>query len=141
MSFSLALSNGDLVQQGDALAIVYGSALLGQNINLWVQERYGIDRFHPGFGSQLQNWIGSTVSASTRVEVISEIERVLLNMQAVQTQALKDQPQKFSLSELLMDIISVTASVSFDTVSSAINVANGQMQSVTTTTSATTMGS
>jgi phage baseplate assembly protein W len=141
MSFSLAVANGDLVLQGDQLAIVSGAPLLKQTMDLWIRERAGIDRFHPTFGSRLQDFIGGVVTPDTRVEIITEIERVLLNIQAVQTQAVKDAPQKFSLSELLMDILSVNAQASYDTVSATISVANGDRAPVTTKTSSTTVGS
>ena len=81
MSYSLAISNGDLVQQGSRLGLVYGVDKLRQDINCWLLERYGGDRFHVNMGSILQEFIGGIISESSRAEVQAEIFRVLQNYQ------------------------------------------------------------
>lgn len=140
MSYSLALSGGDLVAQGSQLAIVSGSDFLKQSMDLWIRERYGIDRFHPTFGSTLENYIGQVVDSDTRVEIIDELTRVLHNYQAVQLQAFKDSPQNFSASELMMSVLAINATVSYDTVSASVTVANGDQAPVSVKTSNSTVG-
>lgn len=140
MSFSLAVVDGDLVQAGDQLAIVSGADKLKQDLRLWVMERAGIDRFHPTFGSSLEDSIGGVIDNNTSQEAVSELMRVLQNYAALQTATLKQKPQTLSLSEMLMNITSVTATVSYDTVTAKIIVANGDQQQVTTTLSTSTMG-
>lgn len=140
MSFSLAVANGDLAPLGGQLQIVYGSTKLKQDMDLWIRERFGIDRFHPTFGSTLENYIGQVVTNDTRVEIIDELTRVMNNYMAVQLQALKENPQIFSLSELMMDIVSITAAVNYDTVTSTVTVVNGDRAPVTTKTSNSTVG-
>lgn len=125
MTFSLALKGGDLVQLGSVLGIVSGSDKLQQDMSLWLTERLGVDRFHPRYGSILPNFIGGVVNLSTQVAVQSEVDRVLGNYQAVQQQAFKANPQLFSYTELLNDLVGVDVGVNYDTVSVAISVTTG----------------
>lgn len=128
MSFSLAIRNGDLVQQGSQLGIVYGTEKLKQDLTLWMAERYGIDRFHPSMGSNFQNYIGGVIGYTTQAMIYSEAERVLDNYQKIQFQGLRQAPQLYSLSELLWSINEINVGVGYDTVSVAIGVSNGLHQ-------------
>lgn len=131
MSFSLAIRNGDLVQQGSSLGIVHGVDKLKQDLTLWVAERHGIDRFHPRMGSKLQDYIGGIINYHTQMMVESEVNRVLDNYQKVTFMGLRETPSRYSMSELLWEILSVDVAITFDTVSVAVNVANGVQQPTT----------
>ena len=48
MSYSLAVRNGDLVKRGSNLDVVWGIDKLKQDLQCWVTERFGGDRFHGG---------------------------------------------------------------------------------------------
>lgn len=125
MTFSLALVNGDLVQQGSTLQIVSGSAKLQQDMSLWLTERLGVDRFHPNYGSVLPNFIGGVIGQGTQAAVQSEVDRVLGNYQAVQMQSFNSSPQLFSFDELLSDITNIAVGVNYDTVSVGVSVVTG----------------
>lgn len=131
MSFSLAIADGDLVQQGSTMKLVFGVNKLNQDIYLHIMERYGVDRFHVNMGSILQEFIGGIVGDSTRSEVQAEVFRVLQNYQALQMRRIKEQPQSMSPSELLVSVDAVTASVSYDTVNVAMKLRNGSGESST----------
>lgn len=131
MSFSLQVANGDLVQDGSGLAIVYGVNKLKQDLTLWMTERYGIDRFHPGMGSYFQNYIGGIISYHTQSMIRNEAERIVDNYTRVQRRGLRQSPSLYSLSELLNSINSINVGISFDTVSVAVSVSNAQQQSTT----------
>ena len=122
MSFSLAVSDGDLVQQGSALGIVYGIDKIKQDLQLWVTEPYGGDRFFPSMGSILQDMIGGVIDRSTLDRVTNEVYRVLDNYQRVQFAALNKNPAKFSTSELLFSIDDVSARLGYDTVTVIVKV-------------------
>lgn len=128
MSFSLRIANGDLVQEGSQLGIVYGTNKLQQDLTLWMTERYGIDRFHPGMGSNFQNYIGGVIGYQTQAMIYAEAERILDNYQKIQFQGLRQAPQLYSLSELLWSINQINVGVGYDTVSVAIGVSNGLRQ-------------
>lgn len=125
MSFSLAIADGDLVQAGSRLDLVFGVDKLNQDIYLWLMERYGGDRFHVTLGSTLQEFIGGVASEDTRAEVQDEVLRVLRNYQAIQRRTLYDNPSVLSTSELLVSIEDIKTSVSYDTVDVALRLRNG----------------
>jgi hypothetical protein len=131
MSFSLQVANGDLVQSGSQMGIVFGIGKLTQDMTLWVAERYGIDRFHPAMGSQLQNYIGGIINFNTQSMVYSEVMRVLDNYQKVQFNAFRQTPTNFSLSELLYTINNINVGITYDTVAVQVSVSNGQQQTTT----------
>ncbi|QZE10477.1 baseplate wedge protein [Mycobacterium phage ScoobyDoobyDoo] len=128
MSFSLALADGDLVQKGNQLDLVFGVDKLNQDIYLWLMERYGGDRFHVNMGSILQDFIGSIVGGSTKAEIESEVLRVLQNYQAVQLRGIKENPQLYSSSEMLVSIDDIQVSINYDTVNVAVKLRNGAGQ-------------
>lgn len=133
MSFSLQIANGDLVQQGSTLSIVSGINKLTQDMTLWLSERYGIDRFHPAYGSNFHNYIGGIISYGTQSMVYNEALRVLDNYQKIQFMAFKANPSLFSLSELLYSINAINVAINFDTVNVSVSVSNGQQQQASIT--------
>ena len=140
MTFSLALDDGDLVQQGGRLALVVGADKLKQDITLWTTERYAIDRFHPAMGSRLQDYIGDVIDYSTHTRIYGEVLRVLNNYQKVQYLGLRQNPQRYSLSELLWSINDVKVAVEFDAARISANVSNGEQLPINATVSAHLQG-
>jgi hypothetical protein len=131
MSYSLAIVDGDLAQRGSRLDAVYGLDKLKQDMYCWLTERYAGDRFHVNMGSILEEFIGGIVSESTRVEVQSEIFRVLQNYQAMQLRRFKENPEKMSASELLVSVDDILAQVNYDTIWVTIKVRNGSNEATT----------
>lgn len=128
MSYSLAIANGDLVQQGSQLGIVFGIDKLKQDVNCWLMERYGGDRFHVNMGSILQDFIGGIVNSATKAEVHAEVFRVLQNYQSLQAKRFKENPEKMSASELLVSVDDIVTAVQYDTVNVAVRLRNGSQQ-------------
>ena len=137
MSYSLAIADGDLARNGSRLGIVYGVDKLKQDINLWLTERYGGDRFHVNTGSILQDFIGGVASPSTRAEIHAEVLRVLQNYQRLQLRRFQEQPQLMSASELLVSIDDLKVLVNYDTVTVTARLRNGSQQATTITVSKT----
>jgi len=135
MSFSLQIANGDLVTSGSQLSIVAGADKLKQDMTMWLAERYGVDRFHPAYGSNLENYIGGVIGYGTQSMVYSEVMRVLTNYQKVQFQSFKQTPSLYSLAELLWSINNVNVGVTYDQVSVSVDVSNGQRQPTNVTVS------
>ena len=80
MSYSFRIADGDLVALGNQLDLVFGVDKLKQDIDLWMRERYGGDRFHVTMGSVLQEFIGDIVSGATRAKIHAEVLRVLAEL-------------------------------------------------------------
>jgi hypothetical protein len=114
MSYSLAISNGDLVRQGSNLAVVWGIDKLKQDLQLWVAERFGGDRFHTNMGSTLQDYIGTVVSRRTKAEIEDEVMRMLDKYQRVQVYGFKREPRHYSLTQLLERVSDINISVTYD---------------------------
>ena len=131
MSYSLAVRDGDLVQTGSQLGLTFGVDKLRQDIQLWLMEQYGGDRFHVNMGSILQDFLGGIANESARVEVQGEVLRILQNYQALQLRKFKNSPQSLSVSELLVSIDDIKTSISYDTVNVTIRLRNGSQQSTT----------
>lgn len=138
MSYSLALENGDLHATGSRLDIVQGTAKLSQDVDLWLREEYGINRFHPQYGSILDNFIGGVVTRNTNTEVQSEVLRVLQNYQNIQLSRFKANPQKFSPDELLNDVSNVNTQIAYDKVVVTVNFTTAAGTAAQTTVTTTT---
>lgn len=137
MSFSLKLTDGDLVALGDQLDLVFGKEKLIQDVDCWLRERYGGDRFHLSMGSILQEFIGGVASGSTQAEVHAEVLRVLQNYQAVQLRILRENPTLLSTSEMLVSIDNIIVQVNYDTVQVACKLRNGSGNTATISVSST----
>lgn len=131
MSYSLAIADGDLASSGSQLGLVFGVDKLKQDVNCWLLERRGGDRFHPKMGSILQDFIGGVVSEATRVEVHAEVLRVLQNYQQLQVRRFKENPERFSGSELLVSVDDIAVAVNYDTVNVTLRLRNGSEQATT----------
>lgn len=116
MSISLKVANGDLSVRAGRIETVVGVEKLKQDLTLWLTERYRDDRFHPGYGSILDNYIGGVITNDTTARVRSEVLRVLANYQQTQIQHFRENPSKFSPGELLQSVDGVNISVSYDKV-------------------------
>lgn len=77
---TFALKRGDLVLSGSQLGMVEGAARTQQQVGLALRESYGVDRFHPGWGSVLPSWIGRVITPDVRQEVQVEVQRVVRNV-------------------------------------------------------------
>jgi hypothetical protein len=138
VSFSLAIVDGDLSQMGSTLQTVFGKQKLIQDLDCWLKERYGGDRFHVNLGSTLQEYIGGIIDLNTQREVESEVLRVLQNYQAVQLRGIKQEPTIYSHSELLVSIEDIQTSVLYDAIYVAIKIRNGANE-ITTVTAVTNL--
>lgn len=133
MSYSLKLVDGDLVQKGSQLEIVSGLDKLLQDLDCWLRERYGGDRFHQRYGSTLQEYIGGVVDDSSRREVQSEVLRVLNNYMKVQYKLLRENPQLLGPSEILVSVDAINTAVYYDSIIVQIKIRNLANQSKTLT--------
>lgn len=131
MSYSLAVADGDLVQNGSQLSVVYGVDKLRQDVNCWMMETLGCDRFHSNYGAALQDYIGGVVSGSTKSQVQAEVLRVLQNYQTLQVRRFKENPEKMSGSELMVSVDDISVKISYDTVYVTIKLRNGTQQYTT----------
>ncbi len=100
MSYSLKIKDGDIVPSNGKLKTIEGLEKLIQDLRLWLLEALGTDRFHPKFGSSLDDEIGTIDPKIASVNVKAEILRVLQNYQVAQSN--KIQKEKWIYQNSIM---------------------------------------
>ena len=126
MSFSLKLLNGDLDLSSNKMGTVQGVAKLTQDLSVWLREEYGIDRFHPDYGSALDTYIGEPLDEVLEHDIQVEILRVLGNYQQIQSVSFQKSPSKYTLDELLDQVVSVECTANYDSVYVTVNFTTAQ---------------
>lgn len=124
---TLALRDGDLVVSRRAYVTVEGTGKVAQDLRGALLEPLGGDRFHPGWGSALGQFIASIADEATRTDIEAEISRVILNYAAVQRDKIEaditgDADTRFSTSEILDRIRNVAVQVNRDAVQVKISL-------------------
>lgn len=114
MSYSLKITNGDLDNSTSTMGTISGIDKLTQDLSLWIRERYGIDRFHPDYGSIAESYIGNEINDLNIHELEAEVYRILNIYQQIQLISVQANPGKFTLDELLNTVESVDATPSYD---------------------------
>lgn len=119
---TLRLSNGDLTLTGRVFAEVSGTNKVAQDLRGALAEPVGNDRFHPGWGSTLDNFISTITDENTAFEIEAEVNRVISNYAAVQRDKVEadiysDSETRFTTDEILQRIGGVSATVEQDRVS------------------------
>lgn len=119
---TLALRNGDLTLTGRVFAEVSGTSKVTQDLRGALVEPLGNDRFHPGWGSTLDDFVSTIADEGTAFEVEAEVNRVISNYAAVQRDKVEadiysDSETRFTTDEILQRIGGVNATVEQDRVS------------------------
>lgn len=133
MTRSLCLnSDGDLAIVGRKSQLVEGREKLKQDLSCWLRENYQVDRFHRGYGSTLDSYIGGVISGETLFYIRSEVIRVLNNYQQILLRRIQEKPSLFSPGQILTEVVDVDVKASYDTVTVDIQyrVASGQVDQV-----------
>jgi phage baseplate assembly protein W len=116
VSYSFRILNGDLDLSSNTFGVCTGIEKLTQDLSLWIKEEYGIDRFHPDYGSTTESFIGDIASELNQHELEVEVVRVLNIYQQIQLLDVQKNPGKFTLDELLNTIESVNCTVNYDSI-------------------------
>ncbi len=119
---TLAIESGDLVLSGGAYLTRTGAALVAQDLRMALGEPLANDRFHPGWGSRLFDFVGVPLDEATRFDVEQECGRVVANYAAVQRDkiqrdTLAAQRSRYRTDEVVGQVQGVQVSASLDTVS------------------------
>lgn len=109
---TLALQHGDLVVGSTGYATIDGVPKVVQDVRCALLEPLGNDRFHPGFGSLLDSFVGLAQDGMTTSEVQSEIRRVLDQYAAVQRDrlerdALSGARSRYKTADVLAEVLSI----------------------------------
>lgn len=115
----LALVDGDLAVGPKGHQTVTGPARIKQDLTLALREEYGLDRFHPRWGSLLNRYLGEILDDETRLLVQAEVNRVLQNYVIVQNAGLLsdmtyDVKGRYSTSDVVRSVMGVETQVDLD---------------------------
>ena len=140
------VSNGDFVLSNGGFSLVDGSDKIQQDLGIATRTPYNSDRFHPRYGSVLDNYVGAPVQAGTEALIKSEITRVINNYQAVQTANMNvyitnGQQPPYSQNDLVAGVKSITVTQDYDTfdVAAVVSTLSGSQTNVQTSVSATSI--
>ena len=116
MTRSFALEDGDLAVRSSRVQLVSGQDKLKQDLDCWLKETYGSDRFHLLYGSVLDQYVGSVINFDTAAYIRAEVIRVLNNFQQLQLRRVQANAALFSPQQLLDTIVSVVVGSNYDTI-------------------------
>jgi phage baseplate assembly protein W len=111
--------DGDLMVTAGDYLLLSGADKIRQDLSLALTEEFGADRFHPRWGSIIKRYIGNVLDAQLALLVRAEVIRVVRNYIAVQqAEVLRDTQVdvqgRFDTSDVVRDIVSVTAEIDYD---------------------------
>ena len=124
---TLELHDGDLRIGTSRYATISGPRKVVQDLRCALLEPVGNDRFHPSYGSQLEDFIGLPLSPDVAFLIQQEIARVVQNYAAVQ----RDQIQRdllaglrarYTAGDVLAELVDVKVEANFDTVSATVTL-------------------
>lgn len=124
---TLRLHDGDLVPAHRDYGTVRGSGKVIQDLRGALLEPIGNDRFHPGWGSSLNDFIATIANEDTRLAVESEVTRVITNLAAIQRDKIQSDitsggETRFTTDEVLSAIQGVVVEVEGESVAVDISV-------------------
>ena len=114
MTYSLALSNKDLLVSQSRCQAIHGVDKLKQDMHTWLTEAYKVDRFNPQYGSTISSYVGQLNTKSNAFDIQIEVNRVLTNFQRYQKLLFSANQSAFSLNELLDTILDVKIEQNLD---------------------------
>jgi len=109
---TLRLSGGDLVLGPGGFETLTGPERIMQDLRVALSEPLGVDRFHPGWGSRVDDFVGMPLDQATAFDLEQEVNRVIGNYMAVQAEkaardALRDDTRRYTTSDLVSHVSDV----------------------------------
>lgn len=137
---TLALTHGDLVVGSTGYATLDGAAKVLQDVRCALLEPLGTDRFHPGFGSSLDQFVGQQQDSLTATTIQTEIRRVVDQYAAVQRDrlerdALSGTASRYATDDVLAAVTSINVKPVQDRIYVQVNLTTAAGTPVTLVTS------
>lgn len=133
---TLELRNGDLVLGAGGYSMVAGPQKVIQDMGIMVREPLGVDRFHPRWGTILDDFIGEAINEESEMRVRAELQRLIQNyvvMQTRQIQADHDAGRRprFRPSEIVTDVAGIDVQQRFDRINVRVHLITASGEEVT----------
>lgn len=122
---TLALTQGDLTLAQGGYQLFTGVDRIRQDLRLALQDEFGTDRFHPGWGSIVMRYIGNVLTSQLQALVRAEVNRVINNYCTIQqaevlADSVVDVAGRFTTSDVVRSIVSITATAHQDRIDIAV---------------------
>ena len=120
---TMLLDDGDLaIGTSNDYQMVSDVSKTRQDIRCALLEHLGNDRFHPGWGSTLEDSIGVPLTDAVRSGIYSEVNRVICNYAAVQRDKIESamisgEDSQYSTDEVLSAVTGVNVDQNLDSLS------------------------
>lgn len=134
---SWQISGGDLVPGSGGFKTVTGAARLIQGLRHALAEPLGVDRFHPGWGSLVDDFVGQPLNEGTAWELEQEVNRVIGNFVAVQNEkinraAARGTSTLYTRADVLADVSRVDVTYQQDKASITVTISTMSGDEVST---------
>ena len=134
---TLRLSGGDLVLGPGGFESLTGADRIMQDLRVALSEPLGIDRFHPGWGSRVDDFVGLPLDQATAFDLEQEVNRVIGNYMQVQAEkaaqdSLRDSTQRYSTADLVSHVSNVQVEYRQDQAQITITIATVSGEEITT---------
>jgi phage baseplate assembly protein W len=119
---SLALIQGDLAIDGTGDYLTFsGVDRIRQDLTLALTETFGSDRFHPSWGSILDQYLGQPITPELEQAVKAEVNRVVQNYITLQQQEVLRDSQvdiagRFDTSDVVRNVDGIQSRILYDTI-------------------------
>lgn len=133
---TLALRNGDLCVTGSGHQIITGTSKVRQDLAIALSDQYGSDKYHPDWGSVLDEFLGRPVDEMAQADVTAEVSRVInayisIQQQEVLNDHLAQRASRFDSSDVVTAIVSIDANLTLDTLSLRVVLATAANTNIT----------
>lgn len=142
---SLLIQNGDLVLGQGGFQSVRGEHKVRQDLSFALREPLGIDRFHPDWGSVLEEQIGHAIGPLTEALIRDEVTRIIKTYMVrqqyeMQRDRLLGRGSRFQANEVVEAIKGVVIAQSMDQfhVKITLGLASGESSVIVTSIGANT---
>jgi phage baseplate assembly protein W len=130
---TLEIQGRDLLLVGGAYATLEGAPKVVQDVRFALAEPLGNDRFHPGWGSRLEEFVGLPLDDVVAFDVRQEAQRVAGNYAAVQQDkiqrdALADVRSRYRTGDVLVGVDDVRVTRGLDQVRVQVLLRTGDNQ-------------
>lgn len=116
---TFALIQGDFAPSGGGYLMYSGAQKINQDLTLALKEEYGLDPYHPRWGSILKKYIGLPLTTALRAKVITEINRVINNYITVQNARIVSDsntasPSSYTTDDVVIGVSGINAQQVYD---------------------------
>lgn len=105
--YTIALKNGDWDFSNRHGQVITGKDKLVQCLSQWLLETRGIDRFHPTYGSDIQNMVGMQRTEPNRQAVESIIKQSAIDYMKYTERLFDQNPDLYSQDEVIAQVLGV----------------------------------